>query len=220
MIDTPPGRPVLVARTATRRQARFPKYSFRNTLLIVQQRPDATAVMGYRSWQALGHQVRRGEMSIKILTPCLYKTKGAKDEHDDDGTEPSSDSTTRRVLRCFRIAHVFGLEQTDGDTVQPPARPALLDGEAPDGLWDVLACQVRAEGFTVARAEIPSGGNGTTNFATRTVTVADHLSSAQAAKTLAHDPLTAPVPSPGRRGGPVPLVRFQRTGGEGWKAEM
>ena len=42
-------------------QARFPRYSFRNTLLILQQRPDATAVMGYRAWQALGHQVRRGE---------------------------------------------------------------------------------------------------------------------------------------------------------------
>lgn len=41
--------------------ARFPKYSFRNQLLILAQRPDARVVMGYRAWQALGHQVRRGE---------------------------------------------------------------------------------------------------------------------------------------------------------------
>jgi hypothetical protein len=79
---------------------------------------------------------------------------------------------------------------------------------------------VTTAGFTIRQAEIDSGANGTTNYTTRSVTVADHLSPAQAAKTLAHDPLTAPVPSPGRRGGPVPLVRFQRTGGEGWKAEM
>jgi hypothetical protein len=54
-------------RSWLRVAARFPKYSFRNTLLILRQRPDATAVMGYRAWQALGHQVRRGESSIKIL---------------------------------------------------------------------------------------------------------------------------------------------------------
>jgi hypothetical protein len=34
--------------------ARFPKYSFRNQLLILSQRPDARIVMGYRAWQALG----------------------------------------------------------------------------------------------------------------------------------------------------------------------
>ena len=42
--------------------ARFPRYTFRNTLLIQVQRPDATVVMGYRAWQALGHQVRKGEL--------------------------------------------------------------------------------------------------------------------------------------------------------------
>jgi hypothetical protein len=43
------------------------------------------------------------------------------------------------------------------------------------------------EGFTLTRATIPSGANGTTNLATRTVTIADHLSPAQAAKTLTHE---------------------------------
>jgi hypothetical protein len=38
-----------------------PIQNFRNTLLILLQRPDATVVMGYRAWQALGHQVRKGE---------------------------------------------------------------------------------------------------------------------------------------------------------------
>ena len=194
--------------------AKFPRYSFRNTLLILMQRPDATAVMGYRAWQALGHQVRKGESSIKILAPCTYKTKRSDDEDHDD------EQPGRKVLRGFRLAHVFDISSTDGDTVRPPAGPTLLEGEAPAGLWDTLAAQVQAQGFRLERAEIPSGANGTTNFATRTVTVADDLSPAQACKTLAHDPLTAPVPSPGRCGGPVPLVRFQRTGGEAWKAEM
>ena len=163
--------------------ARFPKYSFRNTLLILMQRPDATTVMGYRAWQALGHQVRKGETSIKILAPCTYKTKRGEDEDQDHDDEQPA----RKVLRGFRLAHVFDISSTDGDTVRPPAGPTLLEGEAPAGLWDTLAAQIAAEGFTLTRAEIPSGANGTTNFATRTVTVADHLSRAQATKTLAHE---------------------------------
>jgi DNA primase len=136
--------------------ARFPKYSFRNTLLILMQRPDATAVMGYRAWQAVGHQVRRGEQSIKILAPCTYKAKRTDDEDRDD------EQPGRKVLRGFRLAHVFDVSSTDGDTVRPPAGPALLEGEAPAGLWDTLAAQIEAEGFTLTRAEISSGANGTT----------------------------------------------------------
>jgi hypothetical protein len=77
--------------------------------------------------------------------------------------------------------------RTDGDGVQPPERPQLLAGEAPPGLWEALAGQVAAARFTLNRADISSGANGVTNFATRTVTVAVHLSAAQAAKTLAHE---------------------------------
>lgn len=170
--------------------ARFPKYSFRNTLLILMQRPDATAVMGYRAWQALGHQVRAGEKSIKILAPCTYKTKPDNDNHDDgtpDGEQNQDHEKERRVLRGFRIAHVFDLASTDGNTVRPPAGPNLLDGEAPAGLWELLADQIEAEGFIITRAEIPSGANGTTNYTTQAVTVAAHLSAAQACKTLAHE---------------------------------
>ena len=122
--------------------ARFPRYSFRNTLLIRLQRPDATAVMGYRGWQAVGHQVRKGEQSISILAPCTYKTKGIPN-HDDEDDDPQKPG--RRVLRGFRVAHVFDIAQTDGDAVKPPAGPTLLEGEAPAGLWDTLADQVRAE---------------------------------------------------------------------------
>lgn len=52
-----------------RTMARFPAYSFTNTLLIMTQRPDATRVAGYRAWQALGRQVKKGETGIKIFVP-------------------------------------------------------------------------------------------------------------------------------------------------------
>src|SRR5262249_35285952 len=106
--------------------ARFPRYSFRNTLLILMQCPEATAVMGYRGWQRLGHQVRRGERSIRILAPCTYKAE--RQEVDQDGDPSQEQSSGGRLLRGFRVAHVFDISQTDGDTVRPPAGPDLLDG--------------------------------------------------------------------------------------------
>src|SRR2546425_218781 len=49
--------------------ARFHSYSFSNVLLIRMQRPDATRVAGYRKWQELGRQVKKGERGIAILVP-------------------------------------------------------------------------------------------------------------------------------------------------------
>jgi hypothetical protein len=52
-----------------RMAARMRRYSLNNVLLILAQRPDATQVAGYRTWQTLGYQVRRGETGISILAP-------------------------------------------------------------------------------------------------------------------------------------------------------
>ena len=49
--------------------SRFPKYSFRNLILIVSQKPDATRVMGYQSWKRLGRHVRKNEKAIRIWAP-------------------------------------------------------------------------------------------------------------------------------------------------------
>lgn len=49
--------------------ARFHRYSASNQMLIFMQRPEATFVAGYRRWQELGHQVRKGEQGIRIYAP-------------------------------------------------------------------------------------------------------------------------------------------------------
>jgi hypothetical protein len=41
--------------------AKFHSYSLGNLLLIGAQAPQATRVAGFRSWQSLGRQVRKGE---------------------------------------------------------------------------------------------------------------------------------------------------------------
>ena len=56
-----------------RTAAKFHDYSFQNTLLILAQQPDATAVAGYEAWKALGRQVDKGQKGIAIFAPILRR---------------------------------------------------------------------------------------------------------------------------------------------------
>ena len=50
--------------------SRFHRYSVNNTMLIFQQRPDATLVAGFRKWQnQFGRHVKKGEHGITIIAP-------------------------------------------------------------------------------------------------------------------------------------------------------
>jgi hypothetical protein len=88
----------------------FHDYSLNNLLLILSQKPEASHVAGFRTWQSLGRQVRKGEKAIRILG---YNTKKITEE-DENG-----DEVAKQVTR-FPILSVFDITQTD-----------LIDG-APD----------------------------------------------------------------------------------------
>ncbi len=85
-------------------QARFHRYSWHNSLLLAMQRPDATQVAGYRTWQKLGRQVRKGECGIMIFSPCPWKRERA--------TESGETETEQGIY--FKAVHVFDIGQTDG----------------------------------------------------------------------------------------------------------
>jgi antirestriction protein ArdC len=68
-----------------RTAAIFHAYSPNNVLLILSQRPDATRVAGYKTWQALGRQVKKGEKAISIFAPRPYRVT----TEDETGEEQS-----------------------------------------------------------------------------------------------------------------------------------
>ena len=166
--------------------ARFHNYSPHNVLLIGVQRPDATHVAGYRTWQSLGRQVRHGERGIAIIAPYTSRAdaRAADGAHHEPAPELLDDDG-KRVLRGYRVVHVFDVSQTDGEPL-PEVAPQLLTGGAPDGLWDALAGEVTAAGFALRDGNC-SPANGVTDYLARTVTVRDDLPSAQRVKTLAHE---------------------------------
>ena len=158
---------------------RFHAYSSNNVFLILAQRPDATRVAGYKTWGTLGRQVCRGERGIAILAPCVYRARPV--DESDERDRPA----LARVLRGFRVVHVFDVAQTEGERL-PDVAPTLLEDDAPVALWHQLAGQLEAAGFSLVRSDCRPA-NGTTDYLTRTVVVRDDLAAAQATKTLAHE---------------------------------
>jgi antirestriction protein ArdC len=131
--------------------AKFRQYSFNNTMLILIQCPTAERVASYKQWAAMGRQVTKGEKALSIFAPMMRKR-----EDEKTGEE-------KRYLSGFRLVPVFDVSQTEGDALpEDPSRPTLLDGEAPEGLYDSLASMVEAAGYTLRVGPSEHGENGYT----------------------------------------------------------
>jgi antirestriction protein ArdC len=84
--------------------ARFHRYSLHNVMLIASQKPNASHVAGFRTWNELGRFVKKGEKGIVILAPIVRRR--LEDEEDQKETSTS--------VAGFRAAYVFDVSQTDG----------------------------------------------------------------------------------------------------------
>ncbi|WP_295122444.1 ArdC-like ssDNA-binding domain-containing protein [uncultured Leifsonia sp.] len=156
----------------------FHTYSLNNLLLILSQRPDASAVAGFRQWQAKGRQVRRGEKAIKIFG---YSTKKITEEDPETG-----DEVEKRLTR-FPVLSVFDIDQTDpidGAEILNPV--AQLTGTDDHGVLVPLTAHLEAIGWTVTTEHL-NGPNGYADPERNTVVLHDELAPEQAAKTLIHE---------------------------------
>jgi len=100
---------------------RFHNYSLGNAILIGFQKPDATHVAGFRTWQKLGRHVKRNEKGIAIMAPILWRRKTTPENDEDDEKEREEETTL-----TFKTAYVFDISQTDG---KPLPEFARVDGD-------------------------------------------------------------------------------------------
>jgi antirestriction protein ArdC len=153
-------------------RATFHDYSMGNCMLIAMQRPDATQVAGFKSWQALGRQVRKGERSIRIMAPMVVKDRQAE---DDDAT---------RVL--FRAVPVFDVSQTDGEPLpEPPCEP--VTGDSHERYLEPLKDLARSMGIAVYEYEPTSAARGFYDEAGRRIVISTELAPNGKVRTLIHE---------------------------------
>ncbi len=124
-------------------QSQFHDYSYRNTLLIKQQCPDATRVAGYRTWQnEFNRYVRGVESAIWIWVPIITKqcpecgdSLGYHENTDCDYDESPPEEWPKGLV-SFRPAPVFDISQTEGE--DPPSLDTCERGDADKLLPAVL----------------------------------------------------------------------------------
>jgi len=172
----------------------FHKYSFGNVLLIQSQRPDASQVAGFRKWQALGRQVRKGETGIRVFGYSTTKTTPADEEsttHREAGNGENTINTVAQVAPAVRfpILSVFDIAQTEpiDGMPQPGTIVQQLTGADDFGVIDILERHLTTVGWTIERRPLPGNRNGLTDPTTRAVVLDANLSRQHTAKTLIHE---------------------------------
>lgn len=174
-----------------RMTAKFHRYSLNNCILIAMQRPDATYVAGYQTWQKTFRRVvNKGEKGIRILAPAPYKVEKEKDQTEENGKpvldengRPKKEKVTITVP-AYRVAYVFDVSQTSGEPL--PEIVETLDGNVENYvmyksvLEKIAPCPVRYE-------HISGGANGYYSLDEKVVVVDENLSEEQILKTLIHE---------------------------------
>lgn len=173
--------------------ARFRQYSLRNLLLIQCQCPEASYVASYRSWEALGRQVMRGETGIAILRPLPKRTP--------ENRSGRAQSTQLSQAKQWGIGYVFDSSQTTGNGPIPNYKPEL-----PGNPWPLLVAACRfaeSQGISVRRQPMMGNTNGVSQGGTvllnssRTPSVLLQTAIHETAHELLHQAdKSRPVPKP------------------------
>ena len=152
--------------------ARFSSYSLNNTAMIYLQKPRAQFLKGYKSWQKLGRQVKKGEKAIQIFAPMSRKaeTKDGKEE---------------RKLSGFRLISVFDLSQTEGDDDK---LPSMITGLQTDVDYsEILDNVLQKIDVPVSFDELSYETHGFYEIKEKAITINSRNSPIHTLKTLFHE---------------------------------
>ena len=176
-----------------RTMSKFYNYSFNNTLLIAMQKPEATYVAGYTSWQRnFDRQVMKGEKGIKILAPAPYKTQEEREKVDPVtqkpviGADGKAVTETVEVLRpAFKVVSVFDVSQTDGkelpDIIVDELKGTVENYEA---FFDALK---QESPVPISFEDIPGGAKGFFSPVESRIAIQEGMSEIQTVKTAIHE---------------------------------
>lgn len=173
--------------------SKFHNYSFNNTLLIAMQKPDATLVAGFQSWQKnFERHVNKGEKGIKIMAPAPYKKKQEMEVIDpktkrpvmgDDG-KPKTEEV-EITIPAFKPVTVFDVSQTQGKDI-----PSIGVDElrfSVDKFDEFMMALERVAPVPIEYMDIASGAKGYFSPSEQKIAIQKGMSEAQTVKTAVHE---------------------------------
>lgn len=171
--------------------SKFHNYSFNNTLLIAMQRPDASLVTGYKNWQSMGRQVKKGEKGITIIAPAPVKKKCDMEVLDQNqnpvlGTDGKPKTEEVEItLPFFKAITVFDIAQTTGDSIELLTPKELQDAVKEYELFMRAITQISP--VPIRFDEISSGAKGFYHNVDKEIVIQQGMSESQTIKTAIHE---------------------------------
>jgi len=172
--------------------SKFHFYSFRNSLLIMLQNPDATHVAGFNTWKTtFNRSVNKGEKGLQILAPAPYRMKVTMEKIDGITQKPVLDHSGKPVTEeveitkpSFRSVYVFDVSQTSGEPL--PQLITELTGSVVhyNAFFESLKS---VSPFPMEFEELQSGAKGYCDPANQKIVIKTGMSELQNIKTAVHE---------------------------------
>ena len=173
--------------------SKFHNYSFRNTVLIAMQKPDASLVAGFSAWKNnFERNVMKGQKGIKIIAPSPYKIKQEMQKIDPHTQKPIIGKDGKPVteekevtIPAYKVVSVFDVSQTEGKEL-PDIAVDELTGDV-DRYKDFFAALEKTSPVPIAFENIEGGSHGYYHLEDKRIAINEVMSELQTLKTAIHE---------------------------------
>ena len=173
--------------------SKFHNYSFRNTVLIAMQKPDASLLAGFSAWKNnFERNVMRGQKGIKIIAPSPYKIKQEMQKIDPHTQKPIIGKDGKPVteekeitIPAYKVVSVFDVSQTEGKEL-PDIAIDELTGDV-DRYKDFFAALEKTSPVPIAFENIEGGSHGYYHLEDKRIAINEGMSELQTLKTAIHE---------------------------------
>ena len=173
--------------------SKFHNYSFRNTVLIAMQKPDASLLAGFSAWKNnFERNVMRGQKGIKIIAPSPYKIKQEMQKIDPHTQKPIIGKDGKPVteekeitIPAYKVVSVFDVSQTEGKELPDIAVDALT-GDV-EQYSDFFAALEKTSPVPIGFEKIEGGAHGYYHLEDKRIALDEGMSELQTLKTAIHE---------------------------------
>lgn len=179
-------------RQYLRVMSRFHNYSFNNTVLIAMQKPDASLVASFSTWEkSFKRSVAKGEKGIKIIAPAPYRKTQEVTKIDPETKKPiigpDGNPVTEEkeiTVPAYKVVSVFDVSQTRGRPL--PEIAVDLTGSV-EQYEDFFAALEKTSPVPIAFENIDGSSHGYYHLEDKRIAIHEGMSELQTLKTAIHE---------------------------------